>query len=69
MQPLNQHGITFERSKQCPVHLDRAVDVLPAQLQQRPDAARDLFLAGHQLAEVAHAVQAELVIGHSGFHQ
>jgi hypothetical protein len=61
-------GTRSSDRKSC-IQPDRSVDVFPAEAEQRPDALADLLVGRHQVGKVAHAVQPQLVVAHSGLHQ
>src|SRR4051794_765927 len=62
--PFRQERIAFQRAHQGVFRLLASNDRLPAQLQQRPDAFRNLLLIGDQLLEIPNLVQALLVVAY-----
>jgi hypothetical protein len=69
LQSLRQQGISFQGTKQSCVRSHRAVDLLAAELQQRPNAVLNFLASRKQPVEVTFSVQAELVIADTGLHQ
>src|SRR5258705_1990601 len=68
LDPVGQYWIALKRADQGVLGLLTALDRLPAELQQRPYAWRNLLVRREQFPEVTHLVQPLLVVLHAGFH-